>query len=137
MSLPDFVSFSEAGLLEAVLRRDRHPNMMIRCGGPSFNPVLLHLRAATRRPLHVCELPGPLDLRGCDSGTVLLHDVAALTVAQQIALYDWMERVGRDVQIISLTRTSIVSEVHEGHFLEGLFYRLNTLSLATTDVVRL
>lgn len=132
MNLPDFVAFSEMALLLSVFANNRRANIMIVCTDTSFSAVLEQFRAVCRLPCHACQLPGPLDLRGCHTGTVLLHDVAELTVSQQIVLYDWMERAGRNVQVISVTRKPLASEVQEGRFLEGLFYRLNTLCLTTT-----
>ena len=132
MNLPDFVAFSEMALLLSAFANSRRANMLIVSQNASFGVVRDQFRTVCRPPYHTCTLPGPLDLRGCEEGTVLIHDVADLTIPQQIVLFDWMERAGRNVQIISMTRTPLANAVAEGRFLEGLFYRLNTLSLTTT-----
>ncbi len=55
----------------------------------------------------------------------------ALTIEQQIALYDWMS-ASRLVQVVSITGSPLQSLVEHGQFLEGLFHRLNTVALMAT-----
>jgi DNA-binding NtrC family response regulator len=59
----------------------------------------------------------------------VLNDVSRLTLEQQIMVFDWMNTVGRNVQVISLTRRCPLAQVQEGAFLEGLLYRLNVVRL--------
>jgi hypothetical protein len=132
VNAPGFVSFSEMDLLRTLIQDSRRPNVLIVCAGSAVETVVDELRLVCRPPFHVCHVPGALDLRGCGTGTLVLHDVAGLTIGQQIGLFDWIDRPRRDVQIVSLTHAPLAPLVRDGCFLEGLFYRLNTLSMTAT-----
>ena len=60
---------------------------------------------------------------------MLIGDVSTLTLPQQIDFYDWLDRFGESVQVISVTSAPLWPMVQRGRFLEGLFYRLNVVSL--------
>ena len=60
-------------------------------------------------------------------------DIDQLTIGQQISLSDWLSHTRNDVQVMSITRASMTELIAEGRFLEGLFYRLNTIVLRTID----
>ena len=79
-------------------------------------------------PVHVCRLPGRLVLPSQSVGTLLLENVAALALAQQIRLDDWMSH-GTQTQVISVVFSPLYPMVERGEFLEGLFYRLNVVTL--------
>src|SRR6185295_3501959 len=83
---PDFVSFSDMDLLRALTSSDRRPNLMVDCTSGCLDEVLDHLRTICAEPFHCCRLPGRLDLPTGGTGTLMLHDVATLTIAQQVAL---------------------------------------------------
>ena len=46
-----------------------------------------------------------------------------------MTFYDWLDRFGESVQVVSLTSVPLWPLVKAGRFLEGLFYRLNVVSL--------
>jgi len=75
----------------------------------------------------VRRLPGRLALPSQPVGTLLLENVAALALAQQIRLHDWMS--GSRTQVISVVFAPLYPMVERGEFLEGLFYRLNMVTL--------
>jgi transcriptional regulator of acetoin/glycerol metabolism len=127
MNSPDFVSSSEFTLLRALTSRTHRPNLMVVCGEGVTIDVLAELVATCITPLHVCALPGPLRLPDAPGGTLFLNDVADLTLQQQIALFDWIGRHRGAAQIISVTQANLPAMVRDGRFLEGLFYRLNTV----------
>jgi transcriptional regulator of aromatic amino acid metabolism len=126
---PDFVSFSDTELLCALTSSRRRPNLFIDCTDGGTESVGVRLRALTDAPFYVCELPGPVELPSGGRGTLVLNDVAALTIAQQITLFDWLEQWRGAIQVISLTQKRLMDMVYDGRFLEGLFYRLNTISI--------
>lgn len=128
---PDFVSFSDMPLLQSLTARKRPPNLLIVCADAALGAVLAQLQTVCGPPFHTCVLPGPLALPAESSGTLLLHDVASLTIDQQVALYDWMSE-RHDVQVVSVTGAPLLSFVQDGRFLEGLFYRLNTVCVVAT-----
>jgi hypothetical protein len=96
--------------------------------GPAFE-VMAGLCVHTP---HVYFLPGPLDLPADDARTLLIGDVSTLTLQQQIDFYDWLERGNETVQVISLTSAPLWPLVTSGRFLEGLFYRLNVMSVSAS-----
>jgi len=129
---PDFVSFSDADLLRVVTSGGRRPNLLVECTGRSAEAIVDRLRVLCGPPVHTCRLPGPLVLPAGGFGTLVLHDVVGLTIRQQVELSDWMQRRHGAVQVISLTEAPIAPLVRDGRFLEGLFYRLNTISISAT-----
>src|SRR5262245_23514604 len=120
---PDFVSFSDTALLCALMSSRRRPNLFIDCVDGEAESVLVRLRALADAPFHSCELPGPLELPSLGRGTLLLNDVAALTIAQQIILFDWLQYRRGAMHVISVTQERLIDMVNDGRFLEGLFYR--------------
>ena len=127
----DVASFSELLLLLSLSSRQQRPNLLIACSDAALDTVVSQLRALCAPPVHTCALPGQLVLPRKPCGTLLLHHVEALTIDQQITLYDWMS-ANRQVQVVSITGAPLASLVEHGQFLEGLFYRLNTVALMAT-----
>jgi hypothetical protein len=134
VSAPDYISFSEASVLGSWTSSENRPNVLVVCHDARVDAVIAHLRDHCMAPCHICHLPGRLDLPGFETGTVLVHDVAGLTISQQIALSDWIERRRSKVQVLSVTRAPLLSLVQDGQFLEGLFYRLNTVTVRATRI---
>jgi hypothetical protein len=130
---PDFISFSEMPLLGAAAASSTRPNLLVICNGTSVGDVADELRQLCTQPCLSCRLPGALHLPWPEmAGTLLLHDVAQLTIAQQIALGDWIgQRLG-GMQVVSVTQAPLPALVQDGLFLEGLFYRLNTVTVRAT-----
>ena len=65
-------------------------------------------------------------------GTLILHDVWRLALADQFRLLNWQDRATRRTQVISTTSTPLLPVVNAGGFLGELYYRLNTVSLEVT-----
>jgi len=128
----DLPLLNDAPFLQTVTKLKRRPNVIVVCAAGCANMALEQMRAFSRPPVHICRLPGALELPDGPAGTVFLHDVAALMPGQQICLFDWLTDRG-DVQVVSLTEASLFSEVQAGRFHEGLFYRLNTVSAETVE----
>ena len=128
---PDVTSFSELLLLLSLSSQQHRPNLLIACSDAALDSAVSQLHALCAPPVHTCVLPGPLVLPRKPCGTLLLHHVEALTLEQQLALYDWMS-ASRHVQVVSITGAPLLSLVEHGQFLEGLFYRLNTVCLMAT-----
>ncbi len=126
---PDFVSFSDMDLLRALTSSERRPNLMVDCTGGAAEAVVEQLQLICPGPFHRCRLPGVLDLPTDGTGTLLLHDVAALTITQQVALFDWLQHRRGATQVVSISEKRLLGMVCDGRFLEGLFYRLNTISV--------
>jgi transcriptional regulator of aromatic amino acid metabolism len=118
-------------LLLSLASRQQRPNLLIACAEAALEAVLRQLYALCVPPVHTCVLPGLLALPKKPSGTLLLHHVEALTIEQQITLYDWMS-ASPHIQVVSITGAPLLWMVEQGQFLEGLFDRLNTVCLMAT-----
>jgi Sigma-54 interaction domain len=127
---PDSIALTDERWLRSLLAGGRRPNLLVRCDGPTAASVAAWVSALCQAPLEIRRVPGALDLPAGRRGTLLLHDVAALTLAQQMALYDWMSERWIDMQVISIASRPLLPLVHAGRFLEGLYYRLNVLYLS-------
>jgi transcriptional regulator of aromatic amino acid metabolism len=63
---------------------------------------------------------------------VVIDDVAALSPDDQHALLHWLDR-HRDAMVLSFAANPVFPLVTNGTFLEGLFYRLNIITLTVDD----
>jgi transcriptional regulator of acetoin/glycerol metabolism len=124
---PEFVSFSDMPLLCALTAQEMRPNLLVVCNNTSAADAVEGLETLCRGPVTSCRLPGVLTLPSRKQGTLLLDDVSELTLSQQIALFDWLSTKPAELQVVSVTERSLLSLVLAGRFLEGLYYRLNTL----------
>lgn len=122
-TLPDDILF---GWLTASGHRS---NVLIECADASVDTAVRHVMTWCALPFRYCALPGKLELPTSRTGTLLLKDVAAMTLSQQVMLYDWLSLGTRELQLISITTRPLRHQVEEGEFLEGLFYRLNVIRL--------
>ena len=67
-------------------------------------------------------------------GTIVVYDVDTLTGDEQGALYHWMAGNGR-IQVVSTASKSLQPMLQAGAFNEGLYYRLNVVTLDFTSAV--
>jgi DNA-binding NtrC family response regulator len=79
----------------------------------------------TRRASEALVLPSETER----VGTLILVDVASLTLADQQRLHAWLDGSGNGVRIVSTGPESILPMIRVGAFMEALYYRLNTLVL--------
>lgn len=107
-------------------------SMLVRCRRGGFAAVASEVVSAGIPPVWLCPLPGPLYLPPTREGTLLLSDVATLTFADQIALYDWLCAGTGDLRIISVTAASLGGLVARGAFLEGLLRRISAVQFDLT-----
>jgi Sigma-54 interaction domain len=66
------------------------------------------------------------------TGTLILHDVGTMTHEEQHVLLDWLDRAAGRTQVVSTTRTPLITRVKSGAFLDNLYYRLNTVCVDVT-----
>jgi hypothetical protein len=125
----DFNAMTDATLLQRLTARGHRPNVLVECTGGSAHTVVRHLTTWCALPFRFSALPGTLELPLIRRGTLLLNDVAAMTLSQQVMLYDWLSDRRGEMQVVSVTSAPLEALVEDGQFLEGLFYRLNVLRL--------
>lgn len=131
---PQLVSLSEASLLHALMSETRRPNLMVVCRRVTVEAAVRHVVSYCDPPYQMVSLPGKLDLADATRGTVLLADVAMMSLGQQMRLYDWLTAGNELPQIVSISSVPLRPLVDDGRFLEGLMYRLNVISLDATPV---
>lgn len=128
---PDGLAFN--ALPDAVLlgwmAAGRRPNVLVECRPAQVDTAMRHLMTWCSLPFRYCALPGTLELPSPARGTLLLKEVSALTLSQQVVLYDWLSAAHPEVQVVSLTTMPLGPMVEDGLFLEGLLYRLNVVRL--------
>lgn len=129
MQALDFPWVSDRVLLRSLTMAPNRPSLLVLCDRIEPDAAIASLMKWCEQPFHICALPGPLDLPAVRKGTLFLKEVARLTMAQQIALNDWIERGRGELQIVSATHTRLWPLVEDGLFLESLFYRLNLITL--------
>lgn len=125
----DCISFSEAEWLRSLTLPPRRPNLLVLCNAAGIEWVMPRLVSLCAQPVHIRSLPDELYLPAQTSGTLLLWDVATMTLGQQIKLYDWMDGCTGEMQVVSVTSAPLSLLVEDGQFLEGLFHRLNVVSI--------
>jgi Sigma-54 interaction domain len=126
---------ADTPLLVWLASEGRRQHFLVRRPVGLFGTVGYQLMSFGAPPVRLCTLPGPLRLPADRSGTLVLDDVAALRVDQQIALFDWLGG-GGDVRVIAVTAAPLRSLVENGAFLESLFHRLGAVQLDLTAAER-
>jgi hypothetical protein len=126
----DFRTIADATLMRCLAAEARRSNLLAQCAtAHDASAFVERLVPWCEGPFHVCTLPGMLWLPTGLTGTLLLKDVAALSVVQQLAVYDWMSERKTPTQVVSVTTARLAPLVHAGLFLQALFYRLNIIQL--------
>jgi hypothetical protein len=125
----DFNAIADATLLQWLTARGHRPNVLVECPRGSADTVVRHLMTWCALPFRFSSLPGTLELPTIRRGTLLLKDVATLTLSQQVKLYDWLTVGCGDMQVVSVSSAPLQALVEGGEFLEGLLYRLNVIRL--------
>jgi hypothetical protein len=123
-------SFSDpAVVLRSLTSDSRRPDLLIVCEKNVVESLVSHLRQWCALPVRCCAFPGPLCLPRDNAGTFLLYGVNDLTLAQQIALHDWMHQGSNRPQMVSIATAALEPLVNGGHFLDALFQKLNLVRL--------
>src|SRR5688572_27908837 len=113
--------------LRCVIDQRHRPYIMYESKGVLVAAAAAEMLSMSTHRLRVGLVPGDLHLPAEGGGTLMVGDVSTLTVQQQIAIFDWMDSLVERVQVISITSVPLLRLVEEGHFLDGLFYRLNVV----------
>ena len=132
----DFASLSKAEWLRVLLSHAPRPNLHVLCDNIEVEPAVSYLMRHSTGLLRTCRVPGPLNLPANPIDTFVIHDAAAMTIAQQVELFDWMTGAGRGVQVISVTSRPLAPLVADGRFFEGLFCLLNAVCLVAVPQKR-
>ncbi len=71
-----------------------------------------------------------------ETGTLILHEVGALTHDDQLKLLSWLEQSAGRTRVVSTASGSLFARVEAGAVLETLYYRLNTVTANLSSVTR-
>ena len=129
LNASEFPGCLESLLLTSLNLRGARPNLLVSCSLEEVPEVIDELSKWCLTPLNLLSLPATLDLPTIFEGTLLLTRIEALSLDQQITLFDWMTMAQCRMQVVSIATTRIDGLVKEGRFLEALFYRLNVVQL--------
>lgn len=130
--MPSDAAFtSDAALLQRLLTKAHRPNVLVECQDGGARAVVWRLTQTGVPPICHCVLPGALALPDVRQGTLLLENVTALTAAQQQDLHAWLADGSAQMQVVSVATESLPAAVHDGRFLEALYYRLNIVRVDT------
>jgi hypothetical protein len=111
---------------DLLVLRDRYPNVLIVGPGAAAAAALSEIYPLLRLPItslridHRVALPLTLT-----HGSLILRNVAALPLAQQERLHDWLARTAGSTQVLATSTTALYPLVERGAFLDVLYYRLN------------
>jgi transcriptional regulator of aromatic amino acid metabolism len=131
----DFETIADATLMRCLLAGARRPNLLAQCASALDAEAFIERFAPwCAGPLYACPLPRVLSLPAAPIGTLLLNDVATLSVVQQLELFDWISERKTATQIVSVTTRPLTPLVDAGLFLQSLFYRLNIIQLNASPV---
>jgi hypothetical protein len=70
------------------------------------------------------------------TGTMILHDVGAMSHEDQLRLLEWSEQAAGRTQIVSTAPAALMPLVRAGVFSDQLYYRLNTVFVDATTSSR-
>lgn len=88
--------------------------------GPRLVPPVVHVACGEGVAL------GELNL----AGTVVLHDVDKLALADQRGVLKWLEAAAGRIQVVSTSSRPVVPLILSRGFLDTLYYRLNAVYFA-------
>jgi transcriptional regulator of aromatic amino acid metabolism len=92
------------------------------------------LEATYHHPVTVLDCENrPVILPSFESvGTVILREVAALPLAEQQVLSDWLSRANGRTQVVTASSVALFPLVESGVFQTTLYYRLNVVYIDVT-----
>ena len=66
------------------------------------------------------------------TGTMVINDVGALALQDQIQLLEWLGSACGRTHVVSTTASALLPRVQSGKFIDTLYYRLNTFCVDAT-----
>jgi len=131
--LPDVFADNIASSSELQHAVSVGPNLLLEEPTDWTDAVLRHLTPLLRAPV-IGTTPGTLrTLPAGTCGTLVVQDVAGLSLEDQAALFEWLED-GRG-QVISTSVQPPFPALAAGGFDEALYYRLNVVRLCDSSLL--
>jgi len=108
-------------------------NLLLMGGDDVVQPLVESLAARFHQPVGTWSPGERLVLPPADrTGTMVLNDVGALALQDQIQLLEWLGTAIGRTQVVSTTPAPLLPRVESGKFIDTLYYRLNTVCVDTT-----
>src|ERR1051326_3073456 len=113
---------------EWLILRTCRPNVLVTGSNDFICSVLSALTPHLETP--ICEWVRGRDLPAAEeSPTLLIRNVGALSLPQQRGLLKWFGDSVARPQVVSTSAFELLPLVHEGVFLDVLYYRLNVIRM--------
>jgi len=106
---------------------------LVRCDPDAVFALARQVASVGAAPVRLIQQPLPFRPPADASGTVILNDVHALGLREQIVFYDWLGHDAGEVRIISVTPFDLQALTDRGLFLQGLFHRLSAVQFDFTS----
>ena len=130
-NLEPAVNRPHVGLQEAeaaLLKRVPAHNLLL-IGPPNLTRALIDdLMSSLVAPV-VCWDAGTADLPTDSIGSLIIHDVPSLTPAHQSRLLEWLNNQSPRLSVVATSIEPFYRSVETGLFSDGLYYRLNTVTV--------
>jgi hypothetical protein len=124
----------QAAIEELLPVRTSRANVLLAGGDELVGPVLQTLLGTVQHPIMSWFSGEQFALPLIDAGTLVLHEVGALGLLEQIQLLEWSERAMGNTRVISTTSVHLLPRVRAGGFIDTLYYRLNTVYVDVTGL---
>jgi hypothetical protein len=85
-------------------------------------------------PSPLLEIEEVTDLPSTGTGTVVLHDIAQLTRAQQRAVMAWTDPPGHPWSLLTTSAEPLLPRLVSGESSGYLYYRLNTFTFDCEEI---
>jgi transcriptional regulator of acetoin/glycerol metabolism len=108
-------------------------NLLLMGGDEVVQPLVESLAARFHQPVGTWSPGERLVLPPAErTGTMVLNDVGALALQDQIQLLEWLGTAIGRTQVVSTTPAPLLPRVESGKFIDTLYYRLNTVCVDAT-----
>ena len=109
-------------------------NLLLMGNDDVVQPLVEALAARLHQPVGTWSPGERLVLPPAErTGTMVLNDVGALAVQDQIQLLEWLGTAIGRTQVVSTSPAPLLPRVESGKFIDTLYYRLNTVCVDTTS----
>ena len=127
-------SGADAAREELRLVEKHRVNLLLMGSSDIVQPMVESLAARFHQPVGTWSPGERLVLPPAErTGTMVLNDVGALALHDQIQLLEWLATACGRTQVVSTTPSSLLPRVQAGGFIDTLYYRLNTVCVDATS----
>jgi Sigma-54 interaction domain len=127
---------TRGGLIEEELRvvEQHRVNLLLMGQSDVVQPIVEALAARFHQPVGTWSPGETFVLPPADrTGTMVINDVGALGLQDQILLLEWLGSACGRTQVVSTTASALLPRVQSGKFIDTLYYRLNTFCVDATS----